>query len=338
MGDILMTEPALRALKEAVPERQVTLLTSRAGSLITPFIPAIDDVIVFDVPWVRTSDAKGPKELFGLVEELKNRKFDAAVIFTTYSQSALPTAILCYMAGTKTVLAHCHEQPHDLISDWVPDYEPVQRVRHEVERQLDLVKTTGATTDNAKMSLDVPQDTINSVTGTLKDLGIKSGDKWLVLHPGVSEEKRRYPADKYIEAAHELMGEGYKIILTGSSGERDYAETIRSVLGNGAFNLAGELSIAELIALISRAPLLVSNNTGPVHIASAVGTPVVVLYAMTNPQHTPWQVPNRVLYFAVPEHLKSKNFFLQTFPGPTTPKALPQAIVQAVHDLTGQKA
>jgi ADP-heptose:LPS heptosyltransferase len=163
--------------------------------------------------------------------------------------------------------------------------------------------------------------------------GIQADEPWLVLHAGVSEEKRLYPASDYISACRTLIKQGYRIVLTGSGSERDYVDEISSQLGGVALNAAGELSIAELIALITAAPVLVSNNTGPVHIAAAVGTPVVVLYAMTNPQHTPWQVANQVLYFEVPPELRTKNRLLQSFQGPSTPRASPEAIVAAVTEL-----
>jgi ADP-heptose:LPS heptosyltransferase len=76
--------------------------------------------------------------------------------------------------------------------------------------------------------------------------------------------------------------------------------SLREAAGVPAPSLAGRLDVAELAALLARAPLLVSNNTGPVHLAAAVGTPVVDLYALTNPQHTPWRVPHRVLSHDVP--------------------------------------
>ena len=136
-----------------------------------------------------------------------------------------------------------------------------------------------------------------------------------MLHAGVSEEKRRYPADEYISACRSLIGQGYKIVLTGSSSEQGYVNNIARRLGDGAANLAGELSIAELMALIAAAPVLISNNTGPVHIAAAVGTPVVVLYAMTNPQHTPWKVSSRVLYFAVRPELTDQEPVATVFSG-----------------------
>lgn len=333
MGDVLMTQPAMRALKQTVPSRRLTLLTSAAGAAIAPFIPEIDETIVFDVPWVKTDAADGEQALLNLSGELRQRKFDAAVIFTVYSQSPLPAAMLCYMAGIKTVLGYCRENPYRLIDCWVPDNEPFGYVVHEVERQLRLVEATGAHTDETRMMLAVPNEARRTAMAKLARRGIVPGARWLVLHAGVSEDKRRYPAADYVKACQALIGQGYRVVLTGSSSEQRYVEAIAVQLGEDAINLAGELSIAELIAVIAAAPVLVSNNTGPVHIAAAMGTPVVVVYAMTNPQHTPWQVAHGVLYFDVPPELRSKNRLLQTFPGPSEPQASPEAIIAAVHEI-----
>ncbi len=90
------------------------------------------------------------------------------------------------------------------------------------------------------------------------------------------------------------------MVFTGDASERPLVDSIRSRMEAPSHSVAGELSLAELAALIERAPLLIANNTGPVHIAAAVGTPVADLYALTNPQHTPWLVPSRVLNRDVP--------------------------------------
>ncbi len=139
MGDVLMSQPAIRALKERIPGRKATLLTSGAGSSIAPFIPEVDETITFDVPWVKTNETSGEQQLLALANELRSRQFDAAVIFTVYSQNPLPAAMLCYLAGIKKVLGYCRENPYQLISQWVPDKEPLDYVVHEVERQLRLV-------------------------------------------------------------------------------------------------------------------------------------------------------------------------------------------------------
>ncbi|SOD39965.1 glycosyltransferase family 9 protein [Nitrosovibrio sp. Nv4] len=337
MGDVMMSQPAIRALKQSVLGRKITLLTSSAGSSIAPFIPEVDEIIPFDVPWVKTSETNGEQQLLALAKELRSRQFDAAVIFTVYSQNPLPAAMLCYLAGIKIVLGYCRENPYQLISQWVPDKEPLDYIMHEVERQLRLVEMAGAVTRDTKLLLNIPKESRQKVSDKISAIsaaaGIQPDEPWLVLHAGVSEEKRLYPANDYIAACRSLITQGYKIVLTGSGGERDYVGEIARQLGDVATNLAGELSVAELVALIAAAPVLVSNNTGPVHVAAAVGTPVVVLYAMTNPQHTPWQVSNRVLYFEVPPELRTKNRLLQSFPGVSTPRASPEAIVAAVSEL-----
>src|SRR5690606_37801285 len=107
--------------------------------------------------------------------------------------------------------------------------------------------------------------------------------------------------DAYIEAARRLVSEdGFSVVLTGDASEQDLVATMRERIGPGAHSLAGCLSLPVFAALIERAPVLISNNTGPVHIAAAVGTPVVDLYALTNPQHAPWQVEHRILFHDVP--------------------------------------
>jgi ADP-heptose:LPS heptosyltransferase len=92
---------------------------------------------------------------------------------------------------------------------------------------------------------------------------------------------------------------GYRAVLTGSTDERELVESIRGSVP-GSVSLAGQLSLGELAALIEASPLLITNNTGPAHLAAGVGTPLVDLYALTNPQHIPWQVPSRVLSYSVP--------------------------------------
>src|SRR5687768_8585636 len=103
LGDVLMTSPAIRALKRSGPNRKVTLLTSGSGRGIASFIPEIDEVITFNTPWEKNKHVSGAEEVLQLVEMLKLKDFDAAVIFNVYSQTPIPAAMVCYMAGIKKV-------------------------------------------------------------------------------------------------------------------------------------------------------------------------------------------------------------------------------------------
>ncbi|MBO9639772.1 MAG: glycosyltransferase family 9 protein [Siphonobacter aquaeclarae] len=329
MGDVLMTTPALRALRKE--GRRITLLTSASGAAIAPFLPEVDDVLSFDVPWIKHSRYAAASEVLRLAEVLRERRFDGAVLFTVQSQNPLPAAMLCYLAGIPKVLGYCRENPYDLITHWVPDEEVLFAAYHEVDRQLRLVAAIGCSAEKSNLSLRIPPEAKTWAAAFLQQQGLVQGMPWLVLHPGASEARRRYPAAQLAAIAAELVAHtGVRILLTGSASERELTAQLAESLGSAAIDLGGALPLEHLIALIDAAPVVLTNNSGPVHIAAATGTPVVVLYAMTNPQHTPWQVEQAVFYFEVPEDQRSRNVLLQTFPHPGEPRVTNSRVVRAV--------
>lgn len=342
LGDVIMTTPAIRALKKAVPDRKITLLTSSVGKVVSEYIPEIDETIVFDTPWTKNNGNTSRESVNEIIDRLKEGKFDAAVIFTVYSQNPLPSAMICYQAGIPNIAGYCRENPYQLMTDWIPDQEPLYTIKHEVQRQMDLVRHIGAPSNDLSLSLKADKNSISKTSIKLKNLGIDPKDKIVIMHPGVSEVKRQYPLELFAETARKLTTElEYQVVLTGVASEKALTEYIRDFAGNKSFSVAGKLNMGEMIALTNISDLVISNNTGPVHIAAAVKTPVVVLYALTNPQHTPWNIPHRVLPFQVPENLRSKNIiigyanekcFAQVSPLPS-----PEDIINAVNDLISEK-
>ena len=300
-GDVLMTTPALRALRATRPER-LTLLTSTSGAAIAGLLPELDDVIVYDAPWMKaTPDAVDPAEDAAFIERLRAERFDAAAIFTVHSQSPLPAATMTYLAGIPRRLAHCRENPYELLTDWVPDPETEAPIRHEVRRQLDLLDRVGIHAVDDHLSLHVPDTASRAIRDRLGQLGIGAHDPWLVVHPGATAESRRYPPERFGEVLRRLrVRTDWRFVLTGSRSERQLVDAVRTAADRDGVSLAGELTMAEMAALVAVAPMVLTNNSLPAHLAAAVGTPVVDLYALTNLQHTPWAVPNRVLSVDVP--------------------------------------
>jgi lipopolysaccharide heptosyltransferase II len=301
LGDVLMCTPAMRALREGRPGRELTLLTSPTGIVAAPFIPEIDAVIEYEAPWMKSSKMHEAQADLGFATTLAGHGFDAAVIFNSYSQSPLPAAFLCYLANIPLRLAYCHENPYQLLTDWLPDPEPDRVIRHEVRRQLDLAAHLGCKPSSMRMSFAVPESDLDTARGHLERLGIGLGERWIMLHPGASAPSRRYPVRHWMAAIRQLAEQvGCPMVLSGNADEQELVDEIREGCGVAVHSLAGQLSLGELGAALQLACVVVSNNTGPAHIAAAVGTPLVDLYAMTNPQHTPWQVRNRLLYHDVP--------------------------------------
>lgn len=302
MGDVLMTTPAMRALREADSERRLSLLTSRSGAALAPHLDGIDEVIPYDAPWVKHAHASAPAKDEATIDSLAARGFDAAVIFTVYSQSPLPAAFMCRLAGIPRALAHCRENPYSLLSDWVPETEPQDRIRHEVQRQLDLVAHVGATTNDERLAFQPGPGAGERLAATLAGIEVERHAPYIVLHSGATAPSRIYPPRAFADAARMLLDdfEGH-VFLTGNHSEAPaVAALVRAIDRSRAHNVAGLLDLGQLGALVQGACLVIANNSGPVHIAAALGTPVVDLYALTNPQHTPWMVESRVLYRDVP--------------------------------------
>lgn len=301
LGDVLMCTPALRALRERIVGRSLTLLTSPAAAALLPYVPEIDDVIIYEAPWMKSGAQHDPQADIDMAAQLARRGFDGAVILTSYSQSPLPAAMLCYLARIPLRLAHCHENPYRLLTHWLADPEPERVIRHEVRRQLDLVAHIGCHPSSTRMSFAVRDKDLDAARSRLFCCGVAENQPWIALHPGASAASRRYPPAHWMEVIRQLDAQlGWPLVLTGTADEQALVDEIREGCGVRVASLAGQLSLGELGAALRLARLVVSNNTGPAHVAAAVGTPLVDLYAMTNPQHTPWQVRNRLLYHDVP--------------------------------------
>ena len=323
LGDVLMCTPALAALRSGLPRAHITLLTSPAAAAAAPHLTMLDAVWPQALPWVRAglqAAAHAPAGLAerALLQRLAGSGFDAAVLFTSCTQSPLPAALLCRLAGIPLVLAHCRENPYALLSDWVPETDVVASgMRHEVQRQLALVAQVlgaqvaalGADTrlrfvlrpaDRAALAARLA---LRLASAGLADPGAPARPL-VLLHPGASAASRRWPAERFGAAAAAIVAARpqCRLVLVGGPDDRPLLQQAAARLppGTAALVLADALPLGELGALIAQSAVLVANNSGPAHLAAALGTPVVSLYALTNPQHAPWGVPVRVLHQDVP--------------------------------------
>lgn len=336
LGDVLMTTPALQALKASLPGVHITLLASPSGAALAPHVPAVDEVIAWTAPWAKApeQDAHEPALLghaeLALVAELAGGRFDAAVIFTVCTQSALPAALLCRLAGIPLRLAHCRENPYGLLTDWVRDTEvPRPGMRHEVQRQLDLVAHVGLHTPDDRLTLRYGAEHAKQLWRKFSAAGGALDRPHIVVHPGATAASRRWAPERFGTAADALVqATGCQVVWCGSEAELPLIERARAGMECPGLSLAGQLSLGELAALIGSAQLTLCNNSAASHIAAALDRPAVVLYALTNPQHTPWRNPARVLSHEVP----CRDCLKSTCPQgdhPCLNGVTPQAVVEA---------
>lgn len=306
LGDVLMCTPAMAAVRAALPLARLTLLTSPAGAALAPHLPELDQVIAFEAPWVRgpVDAATGHAER-ALLRHLRRERFDAALIFSTCTQSALPAALLCRLAGIPLRLAHSREPAYGLLSDRLPESDVLGRgMRHEVQRQLDLVASVGFKAGDPRLRFTRQPADEARMRQRLATLGLGAGRAYVLLHPGATAPSRRYPPEAFAAAMAQLrtnMPSDLALVVCAGAGESSLLAPLREpVPGWTPLVISEPLTVGELAALVGGARVLVANNSGPVHLAAALGTPVVGVYALTNPQHTPWRVRSRVLSHDVP--------------------------------------
>jgi lipopolysaccharide heptosyltransferase II len=329
LGDVLMSTPAIKAVRKNLPSYEIVLLTSQVGAKIASLVPEINRTIIFNSPWVKNTEklSLNGENINNIVKQLKKEKFDAAIIFTVYSQNPQPAALISFLADIPLRLAYSHENPYQLLSHWVPDPEPQCFIRHEVKRLLDLVGDVGYQTDDIEFSLKISNKASILATQKLKALNINS--PYIIIHPGASDNLRRYSEYGFIKVGKEISKiTKSKILVTGIESENDLVQNIVDGIGDQSINSAGLFSLEELCSVIKKSSLLICSNTGPAHIASVFKTPLVDIYAKTNLQHTPWNTVSKVLYYDV-QCIACQRGVCPEIKHEITDVVTPQDIVQA---------
>ncbi len=276
MGDVVMLGPALRAIRETSTESRLTLLASPAGAQAAPLLPWVDDVIPWAALWQEIGDSAPPpsqeQELIGC---LASGRFDAAIVFTSFSQTPHVPAYVCYLAGIPLRAGESKEFGGLALTDWArgaPDET------HQVERNLRLVEFLGFRARDRYLAVAVGEAAREGLPGLLRSAGLDPARPYVLLHPGASARARRFPPEQFGEVARELVRLGWQVLVTGVERE---APLVQRVAATACGSLVGRTTLEEYAALVERASLVICNNTLPMHLSDAVRTPAVVLFAGT---------------------------------------------------------
>lgn len=265
MGDVLICGPAIRAVAGSA---EVGLLVGPAGAAVAPLLPGVSEMLAWDCPWI--SATPPPVEQAGfadLVEQLRRRRFDEAVILTSFHQSALPTALLLRLAGIARISAASTDYPGSLLDLRVPEPpelpEPVRMVR--------IVEAAGFSLppdDDGRLRIQLE-------AGVSQPAGLPQN--YLVVHPGAAAPARTCSPPAWRLIVQALRDAGFRVAVTGSQAESEL--TAELLVDGECIDLAGQLSLPQLSLVLARAHAVVVGNTGPAHLAAAVGTPIVSLFA-----------------------------------------------------------
>lgn len=272
LGDVLMAGPAIRQL--AARAGHVTLLASPAGAPAAELLPGVDEVWVSEAPWQgSTAPATDPAGLTDLLERARAAAFDVAIIFTSFHQSPLPLALLAKWAGVPRVAGYSDDDPGSLLD---------VRGRRLAGRDDDGV--TGQHEVDAMCRLAVAAGYPRPVNDDGR-LRIRprppaaSPAPYVVVHPTASVPSRSMTARQAARIVRALRADRWDVVVTGAEGD----EIASAAARHTNRDLTGKTTFAELASVFAGAACVIAPNTGPAHLAVAVRTPLVCLFAPVVP-------------------------------------------------------
>jgi heptosyltransferase-2 len=274
VGDAVLAIPAMKALRDCFPRAEITLLVRPWVAGLFTSVPFIDTVWSEEKPSSLTDWTR-------IMKEIRGRCFDLALLLPNSFESAL----MMFLGRVPRRIGYATDGRRWMLTNFITPAEPAQ---HQVEYYLDLVRVLSASSGRPSIEIQASGEERANARKLLSAEGIPNGASFLVLNPGAAYgSAKRWPEDRFAGAAQILVNElGVYVALIGSETERFIAEQIRERLGTSAAVLAGKTSLETLIGVLAESCLMITNDSGPMHIAAALGVPTVAVFGSTDERVT----------------------------------------------------
>jgi heptosyltransferase-1 len=280
MGDIVLALPVLSALRKALPGARISWLVRTDFAPLLQNHPHLTDIILFDREFLGKAwfHPRAFASLLSLITRLRRTKFDAVVDL----QGLFRTASLSWLSGCKKRLgmANAREFAHIFYTHKVTQDSSCI---HLVDFYLRIIAGLGVPDADVQFLLPSDPAAAQSVGAKLADHNVSS-DNYAVFVPGSAHSDKCWPVERFADLADRISSQfGLSIVAVGAASQTWAVDTLASLADVPIANFAGKTSVAELIALIRNARLVVSNDTGPGHIAAALDRPLVLIFGRSNP-------------------------------------------------------
>lgn len=273
IGDVLLSTPVIKAVREVCPNGYIAFMARRYAKDILEGNPYLDEVIVYE----KTGREKGLLKNLDFIRALRRKKFDIALILHPTKRSHL----LVSLAGIPETVGY-NKKWGFLLTTRLPHMKHYG-IKHEIDYALDILRYTGLEPKDKTLYIPVNSRSERNVEGLFEKNGITKDDVTIALNPGASCVSKRWGAAKFAEVAKGLiMKHAAKIVVVAGGADRRLGDEVSLLLKNRCANLSGKTSIADLASVLRRVDLFISNDSGPVHIACAVGTPVVAIFGRSD--------------------------------------------------------
>lgn len=280
MGDVVLALPALSALRKSFPDAKISWFVRPDFAPLLEGHRYLDEIVPFDRKFLGRAwhSPRAFSALIALMSRLRKARYDAVFDF----QGLFRTASLGWLSGAPLRLGIAStREPTRLF--YTHRVAKTEQTVHLVDYYLDIVKVAGVEVGDVEFVLPEDQEASGSVMDLLKQNDVDP-ENYVVLVPSSAHEDKCWPIDRFARLADSIRDQfAASVVAVGSPSERELAEELNNRSQSGVTNLAGRTSLRQLVALLRPARLVVSNDTGAGHIASAWGTPIVMIFGRTNP-------------------------------------------------------
>ncbi len=274
MGDLLLLTPSIRAIRKNYPHATIVCLVPPRGEAVLEDNPNLDRLIVYP----ESRGLSGWIGFWPLVFLLRSERFDAAFLFHPSGTRAMAA----WLAGVKQRIGFKTKKGNCWLTRAVE--MPSKDSTHKAAVYLRLVEAAGLKTDGFSCDAGIRDADEQAVDRLYQQIGLRSDRPAVAIHPAANWKLKRWPAESFARLADRLAREKQaQIVFIGTKNELPLVEQVRSRMQHQAFVAAGKTSFKELGALLKRMNLLITNDSGPMHLAAAVGTPLVGLFGPTLP-------------------------------------------------------
>ncbi len=270
IGDVVLSTPAITAARKAFPQAYIAMMVSPETQEIVKGNPHLNEIILYD----KKARHKSFLGTLDFAMRLRKKKFDIAFIL----HGTVRVNLVCFLAGIARRVGYARGKMDFLLTDKL-EYKKRLGEKHEIEYSLDVLRRAGIKAEASPLAMTVRKKDEESVDKLLRESGL-GAKKFAVLHPGASDISKMWPKEKFAGLADILIDKfGVGVVFVCSPEQADIGEEAIRSMKNKPVSLCGQTSLGELAALLKRASLFISNDSGPVHIACAVGAPVISIFS-----------------------------------------------------------
>jgi lipopolysaccharide heptosyltransferase II len=270
VGDVVLSTPVLEAIKTRFPEAHLTMMVSSYAAEVVKADPNLDDVIIDD----QADRNRGAKGFLMLVKKVKGGKFDVGILL----RPTFRLALLLFLGGVRYRIGTGYRFYQMLFNRKVYVHRK-RNLRHEADYNLDLLKPLGIRPEKIVPRVHVAPEAESFAQQIWREFEITPDDTVVVIHPGSGDSALNLPATRFAQVADRVADEfNARILLTGMDNEKELVDFVEGRMRHEAVNLCGGTNLMQLAAVLRNADVVISNSTGPMHLAAAVGTPTVAVF------------------------------------------------------------